>query len=118
MVLVSAIREKWANGVPALKGVVDASVECLRTVLMTSLVASVGFLPMAVSTGMGGEVQRPLATVVIGGIVTSMFMTLFILPVLCLVVKNLSRPRKDIAGEQSTGGSNADQSEIGELVAS
>lgn len=52
----------------------------LRPVLMTAAVASLGFLPMALSTSAGAEVQRPLATVVIGGIVTSMFLTLLVLP--------------------------------------
>jgi cobalt-zinc-cadmium resistance protein CzcA len=54
----------------------------LRPVLMTALVASLGFVPMALSTGAGAEVQRPLATVVIGGIVSSTFLTLVLLPVL------------------------------------
>jgi cobalt-zinc-cadmium resistance protein CzcA len=54
----------------------------LRPVLMTALVASLGFVPMAISTGTGAEVQRPLATVVIGGLVTSTFLTLFVLPAL------------------------------------
>ncbi len=84
MVVVSAIRQRAARGASPLDTIVDSSMECLRTVLMTSFVASVGFLPMAVNTGMGGEVQRPLATVVIGGVVTSMLMTLFLLPVLCM----------------------------------
>ena len=56
--------------------------ERLRAVLMTALVAGLGFVPMAVSTGMGAEVQRPLATVVIGGVVSSTFLTLILLPVL------------------------------------
>jgi len=54
----------------------------LRPVLMTALVASLGFLPMAIATGAGAEVQRPLATVVIGGILSSTGLTLFVLPVL------------------------------------
>ena len=54
----------------------------LRPVLMTALVASLGFVPMAISHGAGAEVQRPLATVVIGGIVSSTFLTLVLLPVL------------------------------------
>ena len=52
----------------------------LRPVLMTALVASLGFVPMALATGSGAEVQRPLATVVIGGLVTSTLLTLFVLP--------------------------------------
>ena len=54
----------------------------LRPVLMTALVASLGFIPMAVATSAGGEVQRPLATVVIGGLITSTLLTLFLLPTL------------------------------------
>ena len=54
----------------------------LRPVLMTALVASLGFVPMALNTGIGAEVQRPLATVVIGGIISSTLLTLFVLPVL------------------------------------
>ena len=59
----------------------------LRPVLMTSLVAAIGFLPMALNTGMGAEVQRPLATVVIGGIVSSTLLTLVVLPVLYSVLR-------------------------------
>ena len=62
--------------------IIDISVNCLRTILMTALVASVGFIPMATSEGSGAEVQRPLATVVIGGVMSSMIFTLFILPIL------------------------------------
>ena len=58
----------------------------LRPVLMTALVASLGFVPMALSQGTGAEVQRPLATVVIGGIVSSTTLTLLVLPVLMLLV--------------------------------
>ena len=54
----------------------------LRPILMTALVASLGFIPMALNTGIGAEVQRPLATVVIGGIVSSTTLTLFVLPIL------------------------------------
>ena len=57
-----------------------AAVERLRPVLMTALVAALGFVPMALSHGSGAEVQRPLATVVIGGILSSTLLTLFVLP--------------------------------------
>ncbi len=62
--------------------VVEGSLTRLRPVLMTALVASLGFLPMALATGTGAEVQRPLATVVIGGILSSTALTLFLLPAL------------------------------------
>lgn len=59
----------------------------LRPVLMTALIASLGFIPMAISTGSGAEVQRPLATVVIGGLVSSTALTLLVLPVLYEIVE-------------------------------
>ena len=62
--------------------IVDGAVERLRPVLMTALVASLGFVPIALATGTGAEVQRPLATVVIGGLITATALTLFILPAL------------------------------------
>lgn len=82
MVLVTAVRTRLNDGSSTYAAVTDASLSCLRTILMTSAVASVGFFPMAFSNGVGAEVQRPLATVVIGGVVSSMLMTLFILPVM------------------------------------
>src|SRR5690606_1613269 len=65
----------------------------LRPVLMTATVASLGFLPMAISTGAGAEVQKPLATVVIGGLVTATFLTLFVLPLLYLLFNRKIRMR-------------------------
>ncbi|MBX9792496.1 MAG: CusA/CzcA family heavy metal efflux RND transporter [Pirellulales bacterium] len=88
MILVSAVRDRLEAGGDPHTAVTGASLESLRTILMTAMVASVGFLPMASSTGMGAEVQRPLATVVIGGVTTSMLMTLFLLPVLCAGLKS------------------------------
>ena len=61
--------------------IVEGSADRLRPVLMTALVASLGFIPMAFNTGPGSEVQRPLATVVIGGLITSTFLTLLVLPI-------------------------------------
>ncbi len=60
--------------------------ERLRPVMMTGLVASLGFVPMALATGTGAEVQRPLATVVIGGLITATALTLFVLPAICRFV--------------------------------
>ncbi|WP_326983983.1 CusA/CzcA family heavy metal efflux RND transporter [Chryseobacterium sp. MYb264] len=68
-----------------LKRVMEGTKTRLRPVLMTATVASLGFLPMAVSTGAGAEVQKPLATVVIGGLVTATFLTLFVLPMLYII---------------------------------
>ncbi|MBX9682005.1 MAG: CusA/CzcA family heavy metal efflux RND transporter [Gemmataceae bacterium] len=85
LVLVSGIRNAREEG-QSLEEAIDHAAETrLRPVLMTALVAALGFVPMAISTGMGAEVQRPLATVVIGGIVTSTVLTLFVLPALYLL---------------------------------
>jgi cobalt-zinc-cadmium resistance protein CzcA len=85
MILVSYIRQLRRNGVPRDEAVRQAAVTRLRPVLMTTLVASLGFLPMAFSTGMGAEVQRPLATVVIGGVISAMVMSLLVIRVLYVV---------------------------------
>jgi cobalt-zinc-cadmium resistance protein CzcA len=82
MVLVTFIRHLRARGVPPDHAIEEAALTRLRPVLMTALVASLGFVPMAVSTGVGAEVQRPLATVVIGGVLSSTLLTLLVLPVL------------------------------------
>jgi len=82
LVMITFINQLRAEGTPAREAVVRGAVVRLRPVLMTALVASLGFVPMALATGTGAEVQRPLATVVIGGLLTSTILTLFVLPVL------------------------------------
>jgi cobalt-zinc-cadmium resistance protein CzcA len=84
MILVSYVRQLRRLGLSVDEAVRQAAVTRLRPVLMTTLVASLGFLPMAFSTGMGAEVQRPLATVVIGGVIGAMVMSLLVLRVLYL----------------------------------
>jgi cobalt-zinc-cadmium resistance protein CzcA len=85
-VLVSTIRTCLEEGLQAGEAVVHAAKIRLRPVLATAITDAAGFIPMAVSTGVGAEVQRPLATVVIGGVVTSTTLTLFVLPLLYLTV--------------------------------
>lgn len=92
MVLVSAIRDQRAQGVGLNEAIRHAALECLRTIIMTALVASVGFVPMAISSGAGAEVQRPLATVVIGGVMTSTVFSLIGLPVLYSLFGGWFRP--------------------------
>jgi cobalt-zinc-cadmium resistance protein CzcA len=82
IMLVSFINQLRAGGRDVRTAVVDGTLTRLRPKLMTALVASLGFVPMALSSGPGAEVQRPLATVVIGGVITSTFLTLIVLPVL------------------------------------
>ena len=81
-VMISFIRRLRLEGKPLYEAIRVGSLTRLRPVLMTALVASLGFVPMALATGRGAEVQRPLATVVIGGVVSSTMLTLLILPVL------------------------------------
>jgi cobalt-zinc-cadmium resistance protein CzcA len=82
LVMISFIRKLREDGTPLENAIREGAHTRLRPVLMTALVASVGFLPMALATGTGAEVQRPLATVVIGGILSSTALTLVVLPVL------------------------------------
>ena len=80
VVLVSYIVQKRKDGLSAAEAAREGARIRLRPVLMTALVASLGFIPMALATSAGGEVQRPLATVVIGGLITSTLLTLLVLP--------------------------------------
>jgi len=82
LVLVSTIKRMRSEGKNIIEAVRESAVMRLRPVFMTALVAAFGFVPMAISTGVGAEVQRPLATVVVGGILTSTGLTLIVLPVL------------------------------------
>ncbi|RCS42039.1 AcrB/AcrD/AcrF family protein [Bremerella cremea] len=99
MLLVSTIRQLRRRGRNLDEAVEEAAVTRLRPILMTTLVASLGFVPMAFSTGMGAEVQRPLATVVIGGVCSAMLMSLLVLRVLYVVfnlpAKNLGSGEYD-----------------------
>lgn len=91
VVMLSFIRELRQKGAPLLEAIRDGASQRLRPVLMTALVASLGFVPMAFNTGTGAEVQRPLATVVIGGIISSTLLTLVVLPALYQLTYTLSK---------------------------
>ena len=80
VVMVSAIRDRLADGADIDVAIREGAMMRLRPILMVALVAALGFLPMALNTSTGAEVQRPLATVVIGGIVSSTLLTLLVLP--------------------------------------
>lgn len=96
MILVSTIRQFRDNGMTLDNAVTQAAITRLRPVLMTTLVASLGFLPMAFGEGVGSEVQRPLATVVIGGVIGAMIMSLLVVRVLYMVGEQL----KSIVGKK------------------
>jgi cobalt-zinc-cadmium resistance protein CzcA len=97
LVLISAINKRLQDGVAAEHAVIDGAMERLRPVLMTALVASLGFVPMAIATGTGAEVQKPLATVVIGGLITSTILTLFVLPAITGMVLKRRKVSPEIA---------------------
>ena len=82
LVMLSFIRDLWHEKGDLMLAVTEGALMRLRPVIMTALVASLGFVPMALNTGTGAEVQRPLATVVIGGIISSTLLTLLVLPIL------------------------------------
>jgi cobalt-zinc-cadmium resistance protein CzcA len=112
LILVSAIRDRIAHGVPKREAIEQARLSRLRPVLMTGLVASLGFVPMMLSTGIGAEVQRPLATVVVFGMACDTLMTMMALPALYLLFgkgpravtgAEESRPRLDLAPVASNG---------------
>lgn len=100
LVLVSTIRQNLAAGMPTGEAIEQAAERRLRPVLMTALVASLGFVPMALNTGIGAEVQRPLATVVIGGIVSSTLLTLLVLPVLySMIGRRPQMEKRDVGAD-------------------
>jgi heavy metal efflux system protein len=82
LVMLSFIKQLITEGMDHRKAIVHGAMKRLRPVAMTALVASLGFVPMALATGTGAEVQRPLATVVIGGLVSATLLTLLVLPAL------------------------------------
>jgi cobalt-zinc-cadmium resistance protein CzcA len=95
VVMIAAINRLREDGSGLGEAILEGAGTRLKPVLMTALVASLGFLPMAVSTGAGSEIQRPLATVVIGGVVTSTLLTLIVLPTLYEVMEAwVARRRK------------------------
>jgi heavy metal efflux system protein len=100
LVLVSAIRDRMARGVPKREAIEQARLARLRPVLMTGTVAALGFVPMMLSTGIGAEVQRPLATVIVFGMACDTFLTMLALPVLYLLFGK--GPQTDAAFEDGS----------------
>jgi len=94
VVMLTFIRQLREQGMVLLEAVFEGAMQRLRPVLMTALVAGLGFLPMALNTGTGAEVQRPLATVVVGGIISSTLLTLLVLPALYFLAYRFSSKDK------------------------
>lgn len=97
LVMVSFIHDLYEQGKPFQEAIVQGCLMRLRPILMTALVAALGFVPMAIATGAGAEVQRPLATVVIGGILTSTVLSLVVLPVLLSFVSERREAKREEA---------------------
>jgi cobalt-zinc-cadmium resistance protein CzcA len=94
--MVSYINELRQHGRPLTDAVREGAMTRLRPVLMTAFVASLGFIPMAISSGAGAEVQRPLATVVIGGLFTATLLTLLVLPLLYMMFERRQAERETV----------------------
>ena len=84
LVMMTSINQLIDKGLRRRKAILQGALKRLRPVVMTALVASLGFVPMALATGTGAEVQKPLATVVIGGLISATLLTLLVLPALCV----------------------------------
>jgi heavy metal efflux system protein len=95
VVLIAAVNRLRGEGLPLREAILSGSGTRLKPVLMTAMVAAFGFVPMALSHGAGAEIQRPLASVVIGGIATSTMLTLMVLPTLYEVVERRAMRRDD-----------------------
>ena len=98
LVLVSFIRDLISRNQLLESAIIEGAVTRLRPVITTALVASLGFIPMALNTGIGSEVQRPLATVVIGGVISSTILTLFVLPALFRILHSNDKSEEHISG--------------------
>jgi cobalt-zinc-cadmium resistance protein CzcA len=97
LVMLTFIRQLIQGGLPAHEAIYQGTLTRLRPVVMTALVASLGFVPMAIATGTGAEVQKPLATVVIGGLISTTMLTLLVLPALYAFFSG-ARPVRDERG--------------------
>jgi cobalt-zinc-cadmium resistance protein CzcA len=115
IMLLSFINLLRAQGRGVRDAVVEGTLTRLRPLLMTALVASLGFLPMALSTGPGAEVQRPLATVVISGIITATFLTLVVLPVLYDWIESRRSPAHPTTDHADKQGLNSPSKSIHEI---
>ncbi|HET9639570.1 MAG TPA: CusA/CzcA family heavy metal efflux RND transporter [Allosphingosinicella sp.] len=105
LVVMTSIRQRMADGVPVADAIVDGMMERVRAVIITGVVPAIGFVPMAVATGRGAEVQKPLAIVVIAGLIVATLLTLFVLPAISRLLLRVRKPhlRGDYEGESIFG---------------
>ena len=103
LVVMTAIRERLENGLAVAEAIREGMAEKMRAVVMTGFVPAIGFVPMALATGTGAEVQKPLATTVIGGLIAATILTLLVLPAIAKVVLGAKvRLRRGAGGEPAT----------------
>src|SRR3546814_847575 len=100
LVVMTAIRERLENGVPLVEAIREGMTEKMRAVIMTGFVPAIGFVPMAIATGTGAEVQKPLATTVIGGLIAATILTLLVLPAIAKVVLGATEGKRRKREEQ------------------
>jgi cobalt-zinc-cadmium resistance protein CzcA len=100
LVVMTSINNRLDLGMPVDASIREGMIEKFRAVLMTGIVPAIGFVPMAIAHGAGAEVQKPLATVVIGGLITATLLTLFVLPAICRLM--LTSGHRARAGEMPT----------------
>jgi cobalt-zinc-cadmium resistance protein CzcA len=100
LVVMGGIQHRLAMGLPLQQSIVEGLMEKARAVLMTGIVPALGFVPMALAHGTGAEVQKPLATVVIGGLITATLLTLLVLPAICRLLLRDSKQPKSLRPEK------------------
>ena len=105
LVMLTFIKQLMEEGRPLRDAILDGAMTRLRPVAMTALVASLGFVPMALATGTGAEVQKPLATVVIGGLISATLLTLLVLPALYAMFGTSSDRQEAKEGDREASGS-------------
>jgi cobalt-zinc-cadmium resistance protein CzcA len=103
LVVMTSIRERLEAGLEVSQAIITGTMERIRPVIMTGLVPAIGFIPMAIGTGTGAEVQKPLATVVIGGLVAATVLTLLVLPAITQVILNVGECLKPGSAKPSVG---------------
>lgn len=103
LVMLTFIKQLMEDGMPKQQAILEGAMVRLRPVAMTALVASLGFVPMALATGTGAEVQRPLATVVIGGLISATLLTLVVLPALYARFSGDRHRRRDEDADAAEG---------------
>jgi len=94
LVVMSSIRQRLDDGMELSRSIIEGCMERVRPVIMTGLVPAIGFVPMALAHGTGAEVQKPLAMVVIGGLITATLLTLLVLPAMSRLVLGLTEGRR------------------------